>query len=72
MKASPAYEKWTVEYFRTVPKLNETVIIAEPKKETMVTNEGQMFTMKFQEFLSKFKIESENVYLVDAVPIPLQ
>ena len=63
-KVSPAYQKWTDEYFLSRPESSEATIQAEQrKKEERTTPDKEI---SFSEFVKSYK--DKDIYMVSSVP----
>ncbi|XP_001630801.3 uncharacterized protein LOC5510344 [Nematostella vectensis] len=62
-KLSPAFEKWTDEYFLSLPEAKETKVFAEQGKKENRSNAGK--DISFHEFVSNYK--KNDIYMVHGV-----
>lgn len=68
-KLSPAFAKWTDEYFVSLPEAENFITDVENGKKENRTK-GDMRRMSFIEFLKMYK--EEDVYMVNGVPTFIQ
>lgn len=67
-KVSPAFTKWTDEYFLSQPESNDFNISAEQRKKEIRTFPA--IDISFKEFVTTY--EKEDIYMVNGVPPFLQ
>lgn len=67
-KVSPAFTRWTDEYFLSVPESNDFNITAEQRKKEIRTFPA--IDISFKEFVTTY--EQEDIYMVNGVPPFLQ
>ena len=67
-KLSPAFTRWTDEYFLSLPESNDFNITAEQRKKEIRTFPA--IDISFKEFVTTY--EQEDIYMVNGVPPFLQ
>lgn len=67
-KVSPAFTKWSDEYFLSLPESNDFNITAEQRKKEIRTFPAM--DISFKEFVTTY--EKEDIYMVNGVPPFLQ
>lgn len=67
-KVSPAFSRWTDEYFLSQPESNDFNITAEQRKKEIRTFPA--IDISFKEFVTTY--EQEDIYMVNGVPPFLQ
>lgn len=67
-RLSPAFTKWTDEYFSSFPESGDFKIVAEQRKKEIRTHPA--LDISFEEFVKTY--ESEDIYMVNGVPPFLQ
>lgn len=63
-KLSPAYEKFTDDYFKDAPGADKTIIYAEPELKENRTKQG--FDISMKEFIERY--HKETLYMVNMLP----
>lgn len=69
-KLSPAFDKWTDDYFRSLSEAENFTIDAENGKKENRTKQDYMRKVPFKDFVEMYK--KEDIYMVDAVPTFIQ